>query len=242
MTNNHSQSFFGQATGLTIKSSSREDPFIFLKCIKKKPDGTWEKPSTGEGKTIKCSLEEMIMILSVLKRTINSWTCFHSYKDNKTQISFSWEENGGNKLWINIGNYSKMLSLAQVEIFKLLLKHLINEKIEYATINNVSKLQNINDTNEEKNAITNQPKNLNSDATIIKNSTLKTIDSENDEKVKITGFIKAETEKALLLVFENGQEIWIPKSTIHSNYEHGIEINQSLLIDNWILRRNNITV
>ena len=55
LTDKHSQSFFGQAVGLTIQSSSKSDPFIFLKCIKKKPDNSWEKPSLGEGKAIKCS-------------------------------------------------------------------------------------------------------------------------------------------------------------------------------------------
>ena len=53
MTDNHSHSFFGQAVGLTIQSSSKSDSFIFFKCIKKKPDSSWEKPSLGEGKTIK---------------------------------------------------------------------------------------------------------------------------------------------------------------------------------------------
>jgi hypothetical protein len=100
MTDTHSQSFFGQATGLTINSSSKNDPFIFIKCIKKKENGDWEKLSSGEGKTIKISLEEMIMILKVLRRKIESWSGFHSYKENKTQISFNWEGNGGNKLWI----------------------------------------------------------------------------------------------------------------------------------------------
>ena len=73
MTDKHNQSFFGQATGLTIQSGSKNDPYFFLKCIKKKNGGIWEKPSKGEGKTFKCSLEEMIMILQVLKRKINSF-------------------------------------------------------------------------------------------------------------------------------------------------------------------------
>ena len=62
VTNTHSQSFFGQSTGLTIQSISKEQPFIFFKCIKKKADKSWEKPSKGEGKVIKCNLEEIIMI------------------------------------------------------------------------------------------------------------------------------------------------------------------------------------
>ncbi len=32
----------------------------------------------------------------------------------------------------------KMLGIAQIEIFKLLLKHLLKEKIEFATTSNIS--------------------------------------------------------------------------------------------------------
>ena len=59
----HSRSFFGQATGMIIRSSSKTDDFIFVNCIKKKPDGSWEKPTQKEGKTVRLSLEEIIMIL-----------------------------------------------------------------------------------------------------------------------------------------------------------------------------------
>ncbi|MFX1266981.1 MAG: hypothetical protein ACFFAK_03370 [Promethearchaeota archaeon] len=68
MVDKHSQSFFGQSTGLTLLSSSRSDPYLYFKCIQKKQNGSWEKPSAGEGKTIKCSLDELIMILQVLKK------------------------------------------------------------------------------------------------------------------------------------------------------------------------------
>ena len=229
MTNNHSQSFFGQATGLTINSTSKDDPFIFLKCIKKKPDGTWEKPSQGEGKTIKLSLDEMVMVLKVLKRKIESWSSFHSYKENKTQISFSWEGNGGNKLWINIGNYSKLLTEAQIEIFKLLVKHLIKEKIEFATISNISKQRAINQSEKED-----------FKSTIMNNSVIKEQNSES-KKAEIIGSIKAETGKAILLAFNNGQEVWIPKSIIYSNYKPEIGLSQTFLTENWILKRNNIS-
>ncbi|TFG22737.1 MAG: hypothetical protein EU529_09570 [Promethearchaeota archaeon] len=229
MTNNHNQSFFGQATGLTINSTSKDDPFIFLKCIKKKPDGTWEKPSQGEGKTIKLSLDEMVMVLKVLKRKIESWSSFHSYKENKTQISFSWEGNGGNKLWINIGNYSKLLAEAQIEIFKLLVKHLIKEKIEFATISNISKQRAINQSEKED-----------FKSTIMNNSVIKEQNSES-KKAEIIGSIKAETGKAILLAFNNGQEVWIPKSIIYSNYKPEIGLSQTFLTENWILKRNNIS-
>ncbi len=133
MANTHSQSFFGQNTGLIINSSSREEPYIFLTCIKRKSDGIWEKPSLNEGKVIKCSLEELVMILQVLNRKTLNWQTIHDYKDNKTSISFGWEDDKAQILWINIGNYSKMLNFAQTEILRLLILHILKEKIKYAT-------------------------------------------------------------------------------------------------------------
>ncbi|MCK4284766.1 MAG: hypothetical protein KAX18_01135, partial [Candidatus Lokiarchaeota archaeon] len=102
-----------------------------MKFIKKKGDGSWEKLSTREGKTIKVSLEEVVMILEVLKKKMKSWSTVHSFKEDKTSISISWE--GETKVWFNIGDYPKMLSFAQIEILKLLLLHLLEEKIEFAT-------------------------------------------------------------------------------------------------------------
>ena len=58
MSDTHSYSFFGQKVGLIIQSSSNSEPFIFFRFIKSKGDGSWEKPSSGEGRGIKFSLEE----------------------------------------------------------------------------------------------------------------------------------------------------------------------------------------
>ncbi|MBA7707584.1 hypothetical protein ES703_116459 [subsurface metagenome] len=134
MTDAHSQPFFGKNTALFVQTRAKNEPFIFLKCIKIKDDDSWEKPSLGEGKTIKCKLEEIIMMLRVLNHKLESWTTVHIFKDNKTQISFNWKREKEDVLWINIGSYRKKLLFAQVEIFKLLLGHIIHEKIENATI------------------------------------------------------------------------------------------------------------
>ncbi len=236
MTNNHSQSFFGQETGLTINSTSKKENFIFIKCIKKKSDGAWEKPSLGEGKTVKLSLDEMVMILKVLKKIKRSWSSFHSYKENKTQISFNWEKNGENKLWINIENYSKLLKEAQIEIFKLLLRHLIKEKIEFATISNKSNIEKI-DSNTTETQVEVETEEVDMDINTVKQSI-----SREKDTVEVSGSIKAETEKALLIVFNPDQEGWIPKSTIHSNYKPEKGLNQKFLVDEWILKRNNINL
>ncbi|MFX1574761.1 MAG: hypothetical protein ACFFB0_18655 [Promethearchaeota archaeon] len=131
MVDAHNQVFFGKNTGLFIQTSSKTGPYMFLRCIKIKPDGSWEKPSKNEGKTIKVGLEEIVMILQVLTRKSESWKTVNIFKDNKTPILFQWNQY---TLWINIGEYRKKLLYPQVEISRLLLQHILQEKIEFATI------------------------------------------------------------------------------------------------------------
>ena len=234
MVDKHSQSFFGQSTGLTLLSSSKSDSFIFFKCIKKKPDGSWEKPSLGEGKTIKCNLDEIVMILDVLQRDSASWSSYHNFNEVKTQISFKWENEAKKKLLIYIGNYSKMLNFSQTEIFRLLLKHILEEKIEFATISKMPSGK----------AVVNGPKiseqrNRNNGAPVLPIVKESIETSENDVS-QINGVIEGETEKALLIQFNKDKEIWIPKSVIRSNYDSSNDISQNFIIDNWILKKNNI--
>lgn len=237
----HNQSFFGQSTGLTIQSSSKNEPYLFITCIKKKLDENWEKPSKGEGKTIKCSLEELVMILKVLKRKLNSWSGYHTYNDNNTQISFSWEKNKEDKLWINIGDYSKMLGIAQIEIFRLLLKHLIKEKIEHATVSNISYKNNL-DYENQKDSNSSDINKIKIDENIITQTNISNDINIEVDKTEIIGSIKAETDKALLISFKSGQELWFPKSTIHSNYKTEIGISQIFLTDKWIIEKNKIKI
>ncbi len=234
MVDKHSQSFFGQSTGLTLLSSSKSDSFIFFKCIKKKPDGSWEKPSLGEGKTIKCNLDEIVMILDVLQRNSDSWSGYHSFNDVKTQISFKWEDGAKKKLLIYIGNYSKMLNFSQTEIFRLLLAHILEEKIEFATISKMPSGKTVVSSPK-----VNEQRNQFNDATalpVVKES----IEHNENEVSQINGVIEGETEKALLIQFSNDKEIWIPKSVIRSNYDSSNDISQNFMIDNWILKKNNV--
>lgn len=235
MVDKHSQSFFGQSTGLTLLSSSRSDPYLYFKCIQKKQDGSWEKPSAGEGKTIKCNLDEIIMILQVLKKNEKGWSSFHNFKDSKTQISFKWDEKNDKRLMIRIGKYSKVLNFSQVELLRLLLKHILKEKIEYATTSNFPgnrKVPNENVKNINNNQATPKSRGINIESSEV-----------NEKKVsQIEGSIKSSTDKALLINFNDDNEIWIPKSTIKSNYNTDEESNQTFLIDEWILRKNNLII
>ena len=234
MVDKHSQSFFGQSTGITVLSPSRSDPYLYFKCIQKKQNGSWEKPSAGEGKTIKCNLDEIIMILQVLKKNQKVWSSFHNFKDSKTQISFKWDEKNDKKLMIRIGKYSKVLSYSQIELLRLLLKHILKEKIEYATTSNFTGNKKMTKEN-LKNVHDNQVGTPKSKVINIGNTEI------NEGKTsQIEGSIKNSTEKALLINFDNNTEIWIPRSTIKSTYNIEDDSNQTFLIDEWILKKNNL--
>jgi len=99
--------------------------------VRKKRDGNWEKTSQGEGKTIRLSLEEMVSIKEVYKKCPSSWKSVHKYKEDMTSIEFVSRENQSLPYLMKIGTYPKPLTFAQGEIFRMLLEHLITEKIEH---------------------------------------------------------------------------------------------------------------
>jgi len=231
MTDFHNRSFFGQSTGMFIHSPSKESDIIFLQFIKKKKDTTWEKPTLGEGKKIKCSLEEMVMILQVLEGKKKSWSTVHIFKEEKTPISVKWE--GEAKVWFNVGEYPKMLSFSQIEILRRLMEHILQEKIEFATTgeNYAKKSQSatteiIKDTPKKESLETQPP--------VIEEVDL------GDGIAKISGFIKGETDKALRIDITNGDESWFPKSVIKSQFDAEGKEEQSFQVVSWFLEKNRI--
>ncbi|MHA1915243.1 MAG: hypothetical protein ACW97V_12835 [Promethearchaeota archaeon] len=215
-----------------IQSSSKNESFIYLTFIKKKENGSWEKLSTGEGKTIKCSLEEMVMILEVLKKNNKSWSTVHSFKQEKTSISVSWE--GESKIWFNVGEYPKMLTFAQIEILKLLLHHILKEKIEHSTVPDTSK--------SIKSSVPKKNYNIKPREDTPKGDGLTVQEEMNlgDKVSKLEGEIVGETEKALRLKTVYGDDVWFPKSTIKSQFNLESEGKQTFLIDTWILEKNRL--
>jgi len=67
------------------------------------------------------------------------------------------------------------------------------------------------------------------------------VERNESEVSQLKGVIEGETEKALLIQFNDDKEVWIPKSIIRSDYDTSVkDSTQNFLIDNWILKRNNI--
>lgn len=237
MVDNHSYSFFGQKVGLIIQSATKNEPFIFFRLIKSKNDGSWEKPSSGEGKVIKFSLEEMVWIIRVLNKGVNSWSSYHTFKDNKTPISFKWDDGEKAKLWIHIGSYSKVLEYAQFKILEMLLIHILKEKIEFATAPNRAKKRNVDTLSK----IVVQEEIINTSKKINKNNKPNSVNNGKHSEIEdIVGTVKGETDKALLIQFENEVEVWIPKSRIHSGFNNSKNLVQKFSIDSWILKKNKV--
>lgn len=236
----HNYSFFGQKAGMIVHSPSRDNPFIFLQCIKNKGDGSWEKPSKGEGKRVKCNMEEIVWMLEVLENGVKSWSTCHKFKEEKTQISVKWGDEKDKVLWMHVGEYSKKLNWAQARILAMLLKHVLKEKIEHATSGMTARTSNA--VNESR-----EPKPVNRDEeheqVIDKDDKLEIVEEyiapEGTQKVQ--GTIKNETERALLIQLPSGQEIWFPKSTIKSSSETG-EGKSIFFIDTWFLEKQKIEI
>lgn len=229
MADAHRKIFFGQNTGMILQSPSMREPDLFLTFFMKKEDGTWEKPSEREGKTLKFSIEEIVMILEVLRGGLAQWSIIHRFKDEQTSIVVKWDDKDPEVVWMLVNKkYRKQFNFAQIQILKLLLEHILQEKIAYSTV-----------PQRKEEELTEEPP-----STIVKEEIVKkeakSSTTTQAETTIIEGVIKNSTEKALFIEFTPEHEVWIPKSTLHSDYDVKNEKVQSFEIDTWILKKNNL--
>lgn len=240
MTDIHNYSFFGKSAGLTLRSNAKKEPYMMITCIKDKGNGSWEKPSKGEGKSIKLSLEEMACIADILSKHEKEWSTYHAYKENGTQISFKWKDDTFKELFISIGEYKRMLKPPDVRIMQLLLDHLLTEKIEWATSGTYEKKA-------KSNGEISPP--LKPIKVLVKEEgppapkqspAPKKVGTLEKEQTNIHGEISGATDKALNIRFFGNNEVWIPKSTIHNAYSEESKGDQQFLIDTWVLRKNQV--
>lgn len=229
MTDIHNQGFFGQKSAFIVSTNKKEEPFIFIRCLKRKEDGSWEKPSRKEGKVIKLSIEELIEILDILSKNKNEWKTIHRFKEEMTNISIKWD----GKLeghWFKINEYNHLIKKPQSELLKRLLEHILEEKIEFAASELINNSVNDNFLSNETQL-----------ALEISDTLEKVKGNKNITEIK--ALIKKCTEKALLLQFDIGKEVWTPRSIIYSKYDDKeLSNEQKFLIESWILNRNNIKI
>ncbi len=235
----HTKTFYGQKTSVRITSPSKEVPYIFLSCISRKTNGSWEKPSDGEGKTVRLSIEEIICILEVLNRRSANWRGYHVFKERKTEIYVGWEDQSRQVLRIIIGEYAKKLRFPNLNFMTLMLDHILNEKIKFATSGTFE-------------ARTKEKVEMDEDAEfglfsehITAKDGLHIVEttefSMSRDTTEIEAKIKVESPKALLITLNSGDEVWIPKSTIHSEYDvKEKEKSQNFIVDKWIIEKYRI--
>jgi hypothetical protein len=186
------------------------------------------------------------MILQVLRKEVPTWSGFHSFNGTKTSISFAWDKEGEKRLWININKYAKSLGFPQVEILRLLLDHMLQEKIKYATKPYYQKKETSSSL-KSQDSIKNDNENNGSTEIIIKeenNSDFSNSNIEMDSKLEggkhfqVNAQILRKTKKALFLKFNSGKEVWVPKSAIKSTYDLDSKGTQIFEIESWIIKKN----
>lgn len=258
--------FFGQKTALLLNSPSKSNKCVFARFLKKKADGTWEKPSKKEGLVVKLNLLELIAIRDVLLGVIPTFRAFHSYNRSKTPISFYWnseEKTDDQKIaddfiWFSAGEYSRPIRYPETVLLKELLIHIIQEKIEFATNNQnesgEDKQARTNHSNRiEKKLIENRRQDSISPRIIRKNKSahmednlpkncLKADQVPIEEKLSkgIVAKILRKSPKALLLQLKGGKEFWTPKSMIYSPYDENFRELQEFSVANWLLKKKEI--
>jgi hypothetical protein len=251
----HTQNFFGQKTGLMISTDAKENPYLFIRCIKKKANGDWEKYS--ESKNVKLSLLEIVSINDVLNKKRKLWSTFHSYNEIKTPISFTWDDHDPDLLWINIDEYSRPLNYPETELLRLLIIHILDEKIIFATVRKEiqdSEKSFANDNGELKSNVTSEVSQKNVGVKLktfeqnqpkiekiekIKSKNLKNKDEE-EETTNLQGKIKMNRDKAILITLDNNDELWLPKSTIMNSFKNDETIIQKFQVKKWILEKRTL--
>ncbi|MFX1238952.1 MAG: hypothetical protein ACFE8P_14690 [Promethearchaeota archaeon] len=235
----HTKTFYGQKTSVRITSPTKQVPYIFISCIGRKTDGSWEKPSEGEGKTVRLSIEEIICILEVLNRRSANWRGYHVFKERKTEIYVGWEDESRQVLQFKIGNYKKKLRFPNLNLLTLMLNHILSEKVEFATSGafETKTSEDLEVEKEDEYGLFSEHITARDGLHIVETTEF----SVSRDTVDINAKIKVESAKALLITLDSGEEFWIPKSTIHNDYnvKEKDEI-QKLIVDKWIIEKNKI--
>ena len=238
MADYHTKTFYGQKSSIALTSPSKSTPYVLLSSINRKEDGKWERTSEGEGKTVKITIEEIICILEVLNRNSANWRGYHVFKERKTEIYVGWEKESHQVIQIKIGEYVKKLRFPNLNFFTLMLEHILNEKIEFATSGTTEKKSKDGEIHGESEYGVFSEHNRR--ACRIRPAAT-TEFGVSKETIEIKAKNKVESPKALLITLESDKEFWIPKSKIHGEYDaKNRKKLQSLIVDKWIMDKQRI--
>lgn len=240
MTDAHNQAFFGQKVAVIVETNKKEEPFIFIRCIKNKGIKDWERPSQNEGKTVKISLEEIISILLVLTGKSQEWKATHGFKNGKTEISLK-RDDEKEIIWFTVDDYKKPIKTPQTELLNKLLKHILTEKIKHATIYTPQGEPNIKETVEEPKPVVKEEKpkkEISKESNVFEGKRSSKDKDKSKNYMDFIGIVKKTTAKAVLLKNKEGIEAWIPKQFVQSgdNIKQNEALEQDVIVEEWILK------
>ncbi len=253
----HRYSFFGQKVGLLLDSADWNDPSFYLRFLKKKQEGYWEKPSKKEGKNIKLNLLELIAILNLLEdtnNTTNKWSTVHRFGQETTPITF---ERRNEALTISVPGYQKYLKFPETKLLADLLRHIYGEKIVYATKNDLAKKDAVQSDKEHHWQVKKSPqvqenhqkrkepttnfydKNGQSPANLTNPSPpqnysawISSLEQKNDCYL-VPGEIQTRSERAVAFQIEGHKSTWVPLSCISQAID--TENIKGLWIKQWFI-------
>ena len=119
-----------------------------------------------------------------------------------------------------------------------MLEHILSEKIEFATSGVTEKtIANGQTERESEYGVFSENITARNGLQVVETTEF----GASKETIEIKAKIKVESPKALLITLESDQEFWIPKSTIHNEYDvKNKKKIQNLIVDKWIIDKNAI--
>ncbi len=258
----HRYPFFGKKVGILFDSADWQVPHVYMRFIKKKPTGVWEKPSAQEGKVIKFNLLEIISIKEVITHPGSKWSTVHRFQHDSTPITF---EHKGTSVQILLPGYQKYLNLTEATLLADLFSHVYAEKIEHATgvtqnppVGQESEKPTLPPTqanqSSHSNSTSSGPKPEARSQPVLTNSNrdlpeekvdlepsntarlrwLQALPMEN-EYYLLPGFIEARSNKAIAFQIEQQQSTWIPLSCIKEMVDE--EDRQGIWVKKWFVEK-----
>jgi len=143
-----------------------------------------------------------------------------------------------------------MLDYSQVQLFIALLNHLLREKVKFSTITSslertdsqIGQIRKIEKPQENSHNKRIPSKNQTTETKYIKNTKVTVKKTFKKDVKQITGTIKFQTKKAILLELSSGEEKWVPKSVIQSLFKSWGKNEQTFYLDSWFFENELVPI
>ncbi|MFX1281450.1 MAG: hypothetical protein ACFFA3_19030, partial [Promethearchaeota archaeon] len=123
-----------------------------------------------------------------------------------------------------------------LNLLNLMLKHILDEKIEFATSGSYKFKEKEKIDEESEYSVFAEHITARDGLHIVETTEY----GASIDTIELNAKIKVESPKALLIILESEDEVWIPKSTVHNEYDLKNKEFQKFLVDKWIIEKSKI--